>query len=1170
MGAALLSLALRADEGYDPMRQISTQIARTNLLVVLDVSGSMAWNLYGKNGQNGDVNSIGGVPSAAWSSISHPTTRCDDGGWWTTPKYDSWWVTLTVTQKLPARINTVKNALGNSVSIYTQWAPPASLPAITNDDWRYATVTGPVESNGGDGVTHYWQWTYTVTTSCVYSSDNSVPTGTPFSISPASGADVLGGQGGDLQGPLDLVGNTGGPTGSVNWGLEIFSDNKADCTKATLVAKIDSNDTGDVTTIESNLRLQSAGGLNVGGGTPTRGALNFAKTVISATYDGGTFTDKANTSFTLPADPKKNCGRLYGVILVTDGMSNTCNTSSGECWPSVDGSCTYCADCDAGTRGPTCPQSYALFPAGMSEAIWNLSFHPHVWTIGISPVVGKCELNYTAYKGRGDAYAADAGTIASNDPRLPEGTPGTYDDTQDYAYFANTASSIKSAFDAIIAGLGAGDYTTSAPAMSASSVATAGSVGFVASSEYPGWKGHLYAYDLNSCDLTGCTLTSSDCTDCPSCDKCTGTAAAPVPASDAKLLWDAGDVLSNHSSVGTSSANGRSIWTWNPATKALIEIQGGVNPSDSSILTTVTNLNGICSTCGITTDVVDFIRGDTGAVDASGNYGTKRAWLFGSSMNSSPAIIGSPAQWKQSTLPNHGDFELNYAQRHPLVWIGSDDGMLHAFDIVDGKEVIALLPPEFLANQVTLFNNYKANSGNMTGQPPSRFAHIYGVANSPRFADMNLGTVTHPDYRTVILLASGPGYDTSTASTVMTNAITAIDVTHPYAARTAVVDPSTGGSKDYPADYDYSSTAPVGVLWRYLRSGSGTVDPYLSWSIPAVAANSTSTWKLGMGSGFDPKSTAASSLAPKLITMEGTGGTSITSTTLTKPTGTPLVGDQAFADCVYWERGASFREDNVANEFVQADLAGQLSRWDGSTLDRTISQGVGQPLYYSPAVGAFTLGTTAYAVYAYSSGCFYEKSPNVTGVSVGTTGNFIPKLYVSVQQLQYDTTNKIWTLKAGSLKTWSKIISDIPTPENILSGGTNTSTLGARTEPVTSPLLLIPSIGSTTSLPYALFLLYDPDVTGVCAGKTYAVQVDIDVTKLGAPGDTTGISSLPAAGGVSEAGIGAASGFIVSQNQIYVAMSGVGANAKAKLKKTNKKLKQGNSVIQPNYWIELK
>jgi hypothetical protein len=82
----------------------------------------------------------------------------------------SWSYTLEVEQTFPSRMATVKNVLGDSVTIITPWQPPAIWPAVNNPNWSCAPacVTGPVvqhvapiaappDDNG------YWKHTYTWT-----------------------------------------------------------------------------------------------------------------------------------------------------------------------------------------------------------------------------------------------------------------------------------------------------------------------------------------------------------------------------------------------------------------------------------------------------------------------------------------------------------------------------------------------------------------------------------------------------------------------------------------------------------------------------------------------------------------------------------------------------------------------------------------------------------------------------------------------------------------------------------------------------------------------------------------------------------------------------------------------------------------------------------------------
>ena len=168
----------------------------------------------------------------------------------------------------------------------------------------------------------------------------------------------------------------------------------------------------------------------------------------------------------------------------------------------------------------------AHFPAGVSENIFNMfkqdpggpqilspdgikpnrttALLPRTFVIGISPEVGSCELNYTAFRGRTDAQAkkGDLGVNYAADTDLPQalgplgsGSPYKGNAGHDYAFFARDASSLASAFIAIANATGSGDYATNSPTGGAS--AGLSNIALLASSEFPSWKGHFYALDLN-------------------------------------------------------------------------------------------------------------------------------------------------------------------------------------------------------------------------------------------------------------------------------------------------------------------------------------------------------------------------------------------------------------------------------------------------------------------------------------------------------------------------------------------------------------------------------------------------------------------------------------------------------------------------------------------------
>ncbi len=91
------------------------------------------------------------------------------------------------------------------------------------------------------------------------------------------------------------------------------------------------------------MRLWRDGGIPVGGGTPTRSALEKAQQALIDTF--------AN-------DPLYNCLRNYGVILVTDGESNICND-----FPSERGRGPR-SGLPPGGRPPPPSDTWKLFPPG--------------------------------------------------------------------------------------------------------------------------------------------------------------------------------------------------------------------------------------------------------------------------------------------------------------------------------------------------------------------------------------------------------------------------------------------------------------------------------------------------------------------------------------------------------------------------------------------------------------------------------------------------------------------------------------------------------------------------------------------------------------------------------------------------------------------------------------
>jgi len=1101
---------------------------------------------------------------------------------------------------LPSRIATMKNALGDSVSIIPSYAPPAfrvdPATGVVLDqtpfqgEWKNAantvTISSIKDSNKWREAPPY-SGTYTVTEinpdctpgpglrpGCTtWQFDLSFPgtgvhpdPGPPFdAFDPATGkpkVDGLGNKVGtwDEQAPSNIIGDT---SEEVNWGLLAYSNVAPDTcgsynTTASNLLITAINPTGtDVTGMLAAMRLARDGGITMGGGTPTRSALEKAQQHLIDTFAG---------------DPLYQCLRNYGVILVTDGESNACNTGTA---PNLEWGNPLNGNCPDTTPAPS--NVWQDYPPGITDDIWNLNLttpcvgkaprdapiNPRTWVIGFGSEVGKCELNYTAFKGRTDANAPptaagfDAGFDWLLDPRLcadpdPDPDPANgirptaclsivYDNTQDYAFFADDSDTLVTAFNAITAAAAKGDYATGAPVrgpVASGSIAGQGRFVFLSSTEYPDWEGHLYKFDSSKFKADGNHLPGY-------------------------RVWDAAALLASRDTAT------RRIYTWDPTLLHLIEVKN----------TALATLQAIEPT--LTAPVLDFIRGNDGS-------GARRTRILGPLINTVPSIVAGPVLYGQAKLAyDHPAFEREYELRRTIVWIGSNDGMLHAFDFETGEELFALLPPQLLDSQVRLFENYDQASFKGTGQPAG-FENIYGVAGSLRFGDVYFPG-TPGSWRSVGFMTLAEGG----------KLVAAIDITHPYAGDSAAVPP-------VPADPNYGvfpprasepANAPVQIIWQKTEADLPGLGE--TWSLPALSARAPDAWSINFGSGYDTGSVWDAQKKPRVFQLNAADGTRLGTDVSYEldldATYTPWVGSQAFADGVRFQHdSSSFASDNIATRGLQADLNGRIWFLDPNDISASLATpginasavaGQSQPLYYPPAAGGFGLPPTAGCnVYAFGSGTFYEKSQRVNGPNTGTEGGaepyFIPSLYFAAND------KADWDQPVPDNKVLQIKIKEILRPESCSAAAfargecsavsTDVAfygaTLSPRSQLTAAPLLLIDPSGLLPNK--GIFVIYDPSYG--CNGASYAVTVEWKTNGCDAPltvREGTSNTSLDPGGAAVRttfAGQGVASGLTTVGSLVFTGIAGLGSE-QAGLYGINETSALGSGAnFRPIWWKELK
>ena len=238
------------------------------------------------------------------------------------------------------------------------------------------------------------------------------------------------------------------------------------------------------------------------------------------------------------------------------------------------------------------------------------------------------------------------------------------------------------------------------------------------------------------------------------------------------VQWDAADKLNS------KSASSRKIWTTgisttgtnNFSTSYRDDLKALLFPSQSPTDTEVENL-------------INFIRGvDTYDQDADNNK-TESIHKLADIYHSELIVVGKPeaaalddgsinSQMKDSyyrSQNNYNNFKNGSscggpcANRKEVVYAGANNGILHAFDALNGEELWGYIPPNVLGNLEKIPSS-KANSTNA----------IYGIDGSPvvkdiYFDDTPNDSTDNPRWRTVLLGALGGGG----------NGLYAIDITDP-------------------------------------------------------------------------------------------------------------------------------------------------------------------------------------------------------------------------------------------------------------------------------------------------------------------------------------------------------------------------------------------------------
>lgn len=175
-------------------------------------------------------------------------------------------------------------------------------------------------------------------------------------------------------------------------------------------------------------------------------------------------------------------------------------------------------------------------------------------------------------------------------------------------------------------------------------------------------------------------------------------------------------------------------------------------------------------------DIVNYLRGDQTYESAPVAKFRNRGSLLGDIANSSPAYIAQSVNLnyhRYSWGTGYTAFRESTKTRTPMIYVGANDGMLHAFNASNGTEVFAYVPAQMLTANAALAEYAEHD-----------YEHHYYVDGSPVIADVYLG-----GWKTIMLGSLGRGGDS----------LFAIDVTSPAElANTATGTGKILWDKQYP------------------------------------------------------------------------------------------------------------------------------------------------------------------------------------------------------------------------------------------------------------------------------------------------------------------------------------------------------------------------------------
>lgn len=210
------------------------------------------------------------------------------------------------------------------------------------------------------------------------------------------------------------------------------------------------------------------------------------------------------------------------------------------------------------------------------------------------------------------------------------------------------------------------------------------------------------------------------------------TAANPCAStigSTCDTAWEAGSQLSQQ------TPDNRKLYTYNPLT------QQGTTFTYSQLTQAQKNLLNYNPTSESTDNLgsarLDYLRGSNAQEQQNGGTFRNRTTLLGDIINSNPFYVGQPNA--RYNIDGYNAFASQHSNRIPAVYVGANDGMLHAFNANTGKELFSYIPNSVFGNLSQLPDPFYLHKYYVDGDPIVVDAQVSGTWKSVLVSNLRKG-----------------------------------------------------------------------------------------------------------------------------------------------------------------------------------------------------------------------------------------------------------------------------------------------------------------------------------------------------------------------------------------------------------------------------------------------